>query len=65
MKGVRIYIIGDRPLFAWVGTAIADVTAATVGVCLFCQSVISGRRRGQGEGERQLRWFQALTGKLY
>lgn len=36
MKGVRIYIIGDRPLFAWVGTAIADVTAATVGVCLFC-----------------------------
>lgn len=35
MKGAR-YMMGggDRPLFAWVGTAIADVTAATVGVCV-------------------------------
>lgn len=33
MKGVRYMIMADRPSCAWVGTAIADVTAATVGVC--------------------------------
>lgn len=62
MKGARFYIIGDKPLSAWVGRAIADVTAATVGVCLLV--VGEGGRGGRGRETDKIRWFQALTDKL-